>query len=85
MSSTSTSGRRTRTPLWALALVGSLAGILLHSKLKLTTTMPRSAYAVPEESEGDGASPGPIESGTSEKRDEDAGETPTTLESPSGG
>ncbi|MEQ8770002.1 MAG: hypothetical protein RIB60_05785 [Phycisphaerales bacterium] len=85
MSKPSTSGRRTRTPLWALALFGSLAGILLHSKLKLTTTMPRSAYAVPEEPEGGSDSPGAVEGATSEKRDEDAGETPDGPDAPSEG
>ena len=45
------SGRRSRTSLWALGMFGAMAGILLYSKLKLTTAMPRSAYAVPEETE----------------------------------
>ncbi len=51
------SGRRSRTSLWALGMFGAMAGILLYSKLKLTTAMPRSAYAVPEETE-DAKSPG---------------------------
>ena len=39
---------RVRSTLMALGLFGSLAGILLYSKLRLATNLPRSAYAVPE-------------------------------------
>lgn len=38
----------TRRSLFSLALFGALAGLLLYSKLRVTTTVPRSAYAVPE-------------------------------------
>lgn len=32
-----------------LAFTGALAGVLIWSKLRLSTSMPRSAYAVPKE------------------------------------
>lgn len=40
--------RRYRRHLLGVALVGALAGLLIWSKLRLATDVPRSAYAVPE-------------------------------------
>ncbi|GJM18847.1 MAG: hypothetical protein DHS20C14_10600 [Phycisphaeraceae bacterium] len=42
--------------LMAFGMFGALAGILLYSKLRLATSLPRSAYAVPE-GEGLGGTP----------------------------
>lgn len=41
--------RRYRRHLMGVALVGALAGLLIWSKLRLATDVPRSAYAVPEQ------------------------------------
>lgn len=35
----------------SLALMGALAGVLIWSKLRLSTNMPRSAYADPKDSQ----------------------------------
>lgn len=51
--------RRYRRHLLGVALVGALAGLLIWSKLRLATDVPRSAYAVPEAK--DPQKPGPGE------------------------
>jgi len=73
MTKTRAPARRLRGPGSALALFGALAGILIWSKLRVVTEMPRSAYAVPKEAR-DGDRPSGSEnratrdeSGTSEK------------------
>jgi len=39
----------------SLALMGALAGVLIWSKLRLSTNMPRSAYADPKDAQVDPA------------------------------
>jgi hypothetical protein len=45
-------GRRLLPGRWfAIVLCGSLAGVLIWTKLRLATNVPRTAYAVPEQAE----------------------------------
>jgi len=47
----------------SLALMGALAGVLIWSKLRLSTNMPRSAYADPKDAQVDPApEPGTVTS-----------------------
>jgi len=60
--------RRYRRHLAGVALIGALAGLLIWSKLRLATDVPRSAYAVPEQKIEPNDQPKPESPG----RDEDA-------------
>lgn len=49
-------GSRTRS-LLALGLITATAGMLIWSKLRLVSGLPRSAYAVPEQAGGEAPEP----------------------------
>ena len=65
------SKQRGRNGLSTLLSVGALAGLLIWTKLRLVSDLPRSAYAVPQEIVPEDEGADPSEQPAQVNRDED--------------